>query len=50
MRDLPVEVKWATALQASQWLEADMDTRFGPFSDCAREHVAVKPQKGEPVC
>jgi len=24
-----------------------MDARFGPFSECAKEHVAVKPQKGE---
>lgn len=34
-------------LQASEWLEPNMDARFGPFSDCAKEHVAVKPQKGE---
>ena len=24
-----------------------MDQRFGPFSECAKQHVAVKPQKGE---
>ena len=24
-----------------------MDDRFGPFSECAKQHVAVKPQKGE---
>lgn len=31
---------------ASEWLEPNMDARFGPFSDCAKEHVAVKPHKG----
>ena len=24
-----------------------MGERFGPFSECAKQHVAVKPQKGE---
>ena len=24
-----------------------MSERFGPFSECAKQHVAVKPQKGE---
>ena len=38
-----------SVLQASQWLEPNMDARFGPFSDCAKEHVAVKPQKGEAI-
>lgn len=33
-------------LQADDWLESDMDKRFGPFSDCAKSHVAVKPKKG----
>ena len=35
-------------LQANDWLEPDMDERFGPFSDCAKSHVAVKPKKGTP--
>ena len=35
-------------LQANDWLDPDMDERFGPFSDCAKSHVAVKPKKGTP--
>ena len=34
-------------LQASAWLDANMDQRFGPFSECAKQHVAVKRQKGD---
>ena len=34
-------------LQADEWLAPGMGERFGPFSECAKQHVAVKPQKGE---
>ena len=39
-------------IQADEWLAPEMIERFGPFSECAKQHVAVKPQKGEcsPVC
>ncbi|KAL3137205.1 hypothetical protein ABBQ32_006763 [Trebouxia sp. C0010 RCD-2024] len=31
---------------ADEWVAPDMSERFGPFSECAKQHVAVKPQKG----
>lgn len=34
-------------LQADEWLAPGMGARFGPFSECAKQHVAVKPQKGQ---
>ena len=30
----------------SSWADAGQKERFGPFSDCADGHVAVKPKKG----
>lgn len=35
-----------SCLQANDWLDSGMENRFGPFSDCAKSHVAVKPKKG----
>lgn len=32
--------------QGSTWADETMPERFGPFSDCAKDHVAVKPKKG----
>lgn len=32
--------------QGSEWADESMPERFGPFSECARGHVAVKPKKG----
>lgn len=32
--------------QGSVWLDPHGEERFGPFSDCAKGHVAVRPQKG----
>ncbi|KAL3148525.1 hypothetical protein ABBQ38_013963 [Trebouxia sp. C0009 RCD-2024] len=31
---------------ADEWVAPEMSERFGPFSECAKQHVAVKPQKG----
>lgn len=31
----------------SEWLDESLPDRFGPFSNCARGHVAVKPRKGD---
>lgn len=31
----------------SEWVSPDMPKRFGPFSECARGHVAVRPKKGD---
>lgn len=35
--------------QGSVWVDPAMPQRFGPYSDCAKGHVAVKPRKGAPV-
>lgn len=36
--------------EGSAWADSSgaMEARFGPFSDCARGHVAVRPKKGAP--
>ena len=31
------------------WVDPAMPQRFGPYSDCAKGHVAVKPRKGAHV-
>lgn len=31
----------------SKWVDPEMPQRFGPFSECARSHVAVRPKKGD---
>lgn len=35
--------------QGSEWADESMPERIGPFSECARDHVAVKPKKGGPL-
>jgi hypothetical protein len=30
----------------SAWADASMAARFGPLSDCAQGHVAMRPRKG----
>ena len=32
----------------SKWLYPDSEQRFGPFSECAKGSVAVRPRKGAP--
>ena len=33
-------------IQGSSWLDPSLETAFGPFSECAQGHLAVKPRKG----
>lgn len=33
--------------KGSEWLDPKLESQFGPFSDCAKGHVAVKPSKGD---
>ena len=33
-------------VQGSSWMDPSMETQFGPFSNCAAGHLAVKPRKG----
>ena len=37
-------------LQGSSWLDPSLEERFGPFSECAARHLAVKPRKGTQAC
>lgn len=30
----------------SRWADPTLERRFGPFSECAQGHVAVRPKKG----
>lgn len=32
--------------QDSMWADPALEDRFGPFSECAQGHVAMKPKKG----
>lgn len=33
--------------QNSEWIDPDLPSRLGPFSSCARGHVAARPRKGD---
>jgi len=36
-----------TAFPNSQWIDPSLPDRYGPFSDCAKGHVAFKPKRGD---
>jgi 2OG-Fe(II) oxygenase superfamily len=39
-------LKTVLSVQGSEWVDPSMAERFGPFSECAQGHVAVRPKKG----
>ena len=42
-----VEEGGETAFPDSEWIDPSMAETRGPWSDCAEDHVAVKPKKGD---
>ena len=42
-----VEEGGETAFPDSEWIDPSMGETRGPWSDCAEDHVAVKPKKGD---
>ena len=43
-------LKLAIIMQGSEWLDRGAAHQFGPFSDCAHGHVAVRPKQGARTC
>lgn len=38
-----------SAAQASEWIDNGNEARLGPFSECAKGHVAARPRKGDAI-
>ena len=43
-------LKHIIIMQGSEWLDLGAAHHFGPFSDCAHGHVAVRPKQGARTC